>query len=67
MARLDGQLCSKENEATSAMHTLEQKNAALITDLRFLRSENEKLQAKLSDTHQQVLEVDGALAQGNKN
>ena len=49
MAQLEGSISSKEKEATDAMHTLEQKNGALITDLRFLRTENEKLQAKLSD------------------
>ena len=43
MARLEGSIQQKENEATQTMNTLEQKNQALITDLRFLRSENEKM------------------------
>lgn len=49
MARLEGSIAQKEAEATNVIKTLEQKNTALITDLRFMRSENDKMQNKLKE------------------
>ena len=49
MARLENSIASKEIEATNTVKTLEQKNTALVADLRFMRNENEKLQDKYKE------------------
>lgn len=51
MAHLEKSISQKESEATNSLKTLEAKNAALIKDLRFLRTENEKLQHKIKELH----------------
>jgi len=65
MARLESSIASKEIEATNTVKTLEQKNSALIADLRFMRSENEKVQEKYKEAQQQILQVDSDLASQN--
>lgn len=48
----------KINEHENQSKTLEQKNTALLADLKYLRLENEKLQARLKEAQQQVLAGD---------
>jgi predicted RNase H-like nuclease (RuvC/YqgF family) len=48
----------KINEQENVAKTLEQKNTALLADLKYMRIENEKLQARLRETQQQVMAGD---------
>ena len=58
MQSLQNGSLAKLNEQENLAKTLEQKNTALIADLKYLRIENDKLLARLRETQHQVMAGD---------
>ena len=58
MQSLQNGSLAKLNEQENLTKTLEQKNTALIADLKYLRIENDKLLARLRETQHQVMAGD---------
>lgn len=58
MQSLQNGSLAKLNEQENLAKTLEQKNTALIADLKYLRIENDKLMARLRETQHQVMAGD---------
>ena len=58
LLRLENSLAKKDAENTESMKVLDQKNNALVSDLKFMRGENQKLLSRVKEANDNVLQMD---------
>ena len=65
LARLENSLVKKDNEGVEQVRILEQKNNALVSDLKFMREENQKLHLRIKEANDNVLQMDQQVAEAS--
>ena len=63
---MQNNLTIKENETSEALSLHEKKKAALLSDLKFMRDENQKLHEKLREANEGIVLMEQQLAQANQ-
>ena len=63
---LQGHLSTKENELVDNLTLQEKKNVALLSDLRFMRDENQKLHEKVKEANECVILMEQQVAQAGQ-
>ena len=58
LLRLENSLAKKDAENSESMKVLDQKNNALVSDLKFMRGENQKLLSRVKESNDNVLQMD---------
>ena len=66
LVSLKNSLTLKENESGEALSLQQKKTAALLSDLRFMRDENQKLHEKLREANSSVIIMEQQIAQTNQ-
>lgn len=66
LVSLKNSLALKENESGEALSLQQKKTAALLSDLRFMRDENQKLHEKLREANSSVIIMEQQIAQTNQ-
>lgn len=58
LMRLENSLSKKDAENSESIKVLDQKNMALVSDLKFMRNENQKLLSRVKEANDNVLHMD---------
>ena len=66
LLRLENSLAKKDAENSESMKVLDQKNNALVSDLKFMRGENQKLLSRVKEANDNVLQMDQQVAQASQ-